>query len=487
MMWRNMTEGTFIAGRASERVELAHALKSGRPELIAVYGRRRVGKTYLIRGFFAEKICLEVTGARAASLKDQLANFVRVLETRVPYPLAVPASWADAFEMLKRYLAELLANGERRVVFLDELPWLASPRSGFLSALDHFWNTFASRQRNLILVICGSAASWMIVNVLHHKGGLHNRVTRSIALKPFNLGETAQFLQGHSIAFDPIQILELFMTVGGIPYYLDKIRKGRSAAQNIDALFFVENAALRDEFGQLYAALFEHHERHLKIIEALATKRAGLTRAELIEHSGLSGGNLSTILQELETTGFILRSVPFGRSVRESQYRLIDEFTLFYLRWVKPLARTKSGPSWWLQQRTSPAGIAWAGYAFENTCLTHVAQIKKALGISGILTEQSAWQHRVSARDKRGAQIDLLIDRPDGVINLCEMKWSGAPFVIDKRYAATLRERAETFRRVTGTRKSLFLTFVTAHGLAPGDYVTELVANEVSAVALFEP
>ena len=365
-----MTESSFIAGRAPEQVELAHALKSGRPELIAVYGRRRVGKTYLIRGFFAEKICLEVTGARAARLKDQLANFVRVLETRVPYPLAVPASWADAFEMLKQYLAELPANGERHVVFLDELPWLASPRSGFLSALDHFWNTFASRQRNLILVICGSAASWMIV--------------------------------GRGIAFDPIQFLELFMTVGGIPYYLDKIRKGRSAAQNIDALFFVENAALRDEFGQLYAALFEHHERHLKIIEALATKRAGLTRAELIKQSGLSGGNLSTILQELETTGFILRSVSFGRSVRESQYRLIDEFTLFYLRWVKPMARVKSGPSWWLQQRTTSAGTAWAGYAFENTCLTHVAQIKKALGISGILTEQSAWQHRTSARDKTG-------------------------------------------------------------------------------------
>jgi len=179
--------------------------------------------------------------------------------------------------------------------------------------------------------------------------------------------------------------------------------------------------------------------------------------------------------------------VPFGRSVRESQYRLIDEFTLFYLRWVRPLARTRNSASSWLQQRTSPAGIAWADYAFENVCLTHVLQIKKALGIGGIRTEQSAWQHRVRARDERGAQIDLLIDRPDGVINLCEMKWSGAPFVIDKRYAATLRERTEIFRRVTGTRKSLFLTFVTAHGLAPGDYVTELVANEVSATALFEP
>ena len=481
-----MTEELFLAGRASERAELTDALQSKRPELIAIYGRRRVGKTYLIRSFFAEKICLELIGVRDANLKDQLANFVRALQTRVPYPLAVPASWAEAFEILKKYLVKLLENEERRVVFIDELPWLASPRSGFLSALDHFWNTFASRHRNLILVVCGSAASWMIVNVLHHKGGLHNRVTRSIALKPFNLAEAAQFLQARGTAFDPIQILELFMVVGGIPYYLDKIRKGRSAAQNIDHLFFVENAGLRDEFGQLYAALFDHHERHLKIIEALANKRAGLTRTQLIEQSGLSGGNLSTILQELEATAFILRSVPFGRSVRESQYRLIDEFTLFYLRWVKPLARPKSGPSWWLQQRTSPAGIAWAGYAFENTCLTHVTQIKKALGISGILTEQSAWHYRASAQDKYGAQIDLLIDRPDGVINLCELKWSGAPFVIDKRYAATLRERTETFRRVTGTRKSLFLTFLTAHGLAPGNYVDELVANDVRATALFE-
>ncbi len=205
MIWRIMAEGTFLAGRAAEQAELSDALKSGRPELIAVYGRRRVGKTYLVRDFFAGKICFELTGARDASLKDQLANFVRMLETRVPYPLAAPASWADAFEMLKRYLSGLPAGGERRVVFLDELPWLASPRSGFLSALDHFWNTFASRQHNVMLVICGSAASWMIVNVLHHKGGLHNRVTRSIALKPFNLSETAQFLQSRGIAFDPIQ------------------------------------------------------------------------------------------------------------------------------------------------------------------------------------------------------------------------------------------------------------------------------------------
>ncbi|MGH8209013.1 MAG: AAA family ATPase, partial [Steroidobacteraceae bacterium] len=285
----------FLAGRKIERAELHDALASARPELIAVHGRRRVGKTYLIRTVFAEHLCFELTGMRDTPLKAQLANFTRALTSRVSYPLAPPGSWVDAFEMLKRFLTEELVKGDRKVVFLDELPWLASPRSGFLSALDHFWNSFGSKQRNLILVICGSAASWMIVNVLHQKGGLHNRVTRTLALKPFNLHETEAFLRGRGIALDRYQILELFMAVGGIPYYLDYVRKGRSAAQNIDAMFFAQNAPLRDEFDQLYAALFEHHERHMKVIHALAKKRSGMTRQELRASTRLpTGGRLTT-------------------------------------------------------------------------------------------------------------------------------------------------------------------------------------------------
>jgi hypothetical protein len=477
---------TFLAGRKLERAELHDAFASDRPELIAVHGRRRVGKTYLIRAVFAEHLCFELTGMCDAPLRVQLANFTRAIASLASYPLATPPSWVDAFEMLKRFLTEELAKGDRKVVFLDELPWLASPRSGFLSALDHFWNSFGSRQRNLILVICGSAASWMIVNVLHHKGGLHNRVTRTLALKPFNLQETEAFLRGRGVTLDRHQILELFMAVGGIPYYLDYVRKGRSAAQNIDAMFFVQNAPLRDEFNQLYAALFQHHERHVKVIHALAKKRAGMTRQELRASTGLpTGGRLTTTLSELESTGFILRTVPFGKTMRDSLYRLIDAFTLFHLRWVPSRGAAQNGASWWLHRRSTPPGVAWSGYAFENVCLSHVMQIKQALGISGILTEHSSWQHRSSDRTHSGAQIDLIIDRPDGVVNLCEMKYSDASFIIDKRYAKTLRERSEVFRRVTGTHKSLFITFVTVHGVSSGAYASELVANEVRADALF--
>lgn len=474
----------FLAGREAERAELDDALASNRAELIAVHGRRRVGKTYLVRASYQQHLCFELTGMRDASLNVQLANFTRALSQRVNYALEVPRSWVDAFELLKRYLTEELSHRVRKVVFLDELPWLASARSGFLSALDHFWNSFGSRQANLILVICGSAASWMIVNVLHHKGGLHNRVTRSLALKPFNLHETQAFLKGRGMKWEPDQTLELYMAVGGVPYYLDYVRKGRSAAQTIDALFFSANAPLREEFTQLYASLFEHHERHLKVIRALAKRHSGLTRQQLRQESGFStGGALTTVLSELESTGFILRTVPFGKTHRDAHFRLVDAFTLFHLRWA--VTRTHEGPHW-IHRRSTPAGIAWAGYAFENVCLSHVRQIKKALGISGILTEESSWQHRARSKQDQGAQIDLLIDRPDRVVNLCEMKHSSSPFVIDKKYAQWLRERAEVFRRATGTSKTLFNTFITTRGVVRNEYAEEVVAAQVTANALFE-
>lgn len=276
------------------------------------------------------------------------------------------------------------------------------------------------------------------------------------------------------------------MAAGGIPYYLDYVRKGRSAAQNIDAMFFARNAPLRDELEQLYASLFNHHEGHLKIVHALASKRSGMTRQELSAGTGLTtGGQLTTVLAELETAGFVLRTAPFGKTMRDAFYRLVDAFTLFHLRWVSPRALSQDGGAWWLHQRSTGAGMQWRGYAFENVCLTHVAQIKQALGISGILTEHSSWQYRPSRRTDSGAQVDLVIDRPDGVVNLCEMKHSDTPFVIDKKYAQRLRDRLDIFRRVTGTRKALFITFVTVHGVAPGSHASGLVANDVRADALF--
>ena len=477
-------EADVLIGRKAEQEELAHALQSGRPELIAIFGRRRVGKTYLIRTFFKRTLCFELTGVRDASRTEQLRAFAGALESVTQYKHQAPRDWSEAFQQLMSYLQERLQKG-RQVVFIDELPWIASRRSGFLTAFEHFWNSWGSRQLNLIVVICGSAASWMIAKVLHQRGGLHNRVTRRLPLQPFNLHETEAFLRLRGIQLDRRQIVEITMALGGIPYYLDYLRKGRSAAQNIDALFFARTAPLKDEFDQLFAALFEHFERHVSVIRALARKPSGLTRNELIAASKVpSGGNMSLILSELETSGFVCRMTPFGRTERDSLYRLIDELTLFHLRWVEGKSQSSQGGEW-ARIRATPPWYAWSGYAFENLCLQQVAEIKRALGISGVQTESSSWRHAPVNSTDRGAQIDLVIDRRDGVINLCEMKFGEDEFVIDKKYAGELRNKIQTFRRVTGTRKALFLTMVTTYGVKRNDYQVELVQNSVTADALF--
>lgn len=477
-----------IVGRKAEQEELSHALESDRPELIAVYGRRRVGKTYLIRTFFERELCFELTGTRDVPQARQLKRFAEALQSATGFQHRVPRDWAEAFQELTRYLEDQLRGSGRKVVFFDELPWLAARRSGFLPAFEHFWNAWGSRQHNLIVTICGSAASWMIVKVLHQKGGLHNRVTRSLPLHPFHLHEIETFLRTRGIQLDRKQIIELAMVVGGIPYYLDYVRRGRSAAQNIDAMFFAPNAPLSDEFEKLFAALFEHHERHVKVIRALARKRSGLTRQEIIKASRLpSGGNMTTILMELEASGFLCRTEPFGRATRDSLYRLVDELTLFHLQWIEGKRDRADGDGQWMRTRGTPAWQAWAGYAFESLCLKHVAQIKKALGIAGVQTGRSSWRYRAAETNGRGAQIDLVIDRSDGVINLCEMKFSEGEFVIDKKYAGELRNKQDTFRRVTRTRKATFLTLVTTHGVKANSMKSELVQNEMTADELFDP
>jgi uncharacterized protein len=477
---------TTIIGREKEQERFHKALASGKPELIAVYGRRRVGKTFLIRAVFKEYLAIELTGVRKAKLSRQLANFTDKLGEMVGHPVAPSDSWAEAFGHLKLHLTQKLKSDFRTVVFIDELPWLASRKSEFLSAFDYFWNSWGTRQPNLIVVVCGSAASWMIAKVIGDKGGLHNRLTASMMIEPFELGEVAKFLDSRGVKLEKRQVLELFMAIGGIPYYLDQVSPGLSPAQIIDELFFAKSAPLKHEFNNLFAALFEKYESHLKVIRALTKRRSGLTFLEIVKLAKLeSGGGLTNILLELEQTGFVLKVLPFGKKKRDTLHRLIDQFTLFHLYWIEKQNPTTDGGSWWASIRSSPRWNTWSGYAFENTCMTHIRQIKGALGIAGVSTTHSSWQHASSGSNESGAQIDLLIDRKDDVINVCEMKYTVSPFSIDKGYAKELQQKLDVFRAATGTRKSLFLTMVTTEGVVPNNYRSELVINEVNASALF--
>ncbi len=469
-----------LIGRIKELETLKSVLNSDKSEFIAVYGRRRVGKTFLIRSALNQKFTFQVTALANATLSQQLTNFHIALLKDYPAIEHSPATnWFSAFQQLTAYMETV--KEARKVIFFDELPWFDTQASGFIQALEHFWNSWASARNDVILIVCGSAASWMINKLIHNKGGLYNRVTKRIKLAPFTLHECELFLQSKNSVLDRYQIIQLYMVFGGIPYYWDEVIPGKSAAQNINEICFSENGLLRSEFPNLFRSLFNNYQNHEAVINALTQKAKGLTRDEIIDSTGLpNAGSTTRILTELEESGFIRKYTPFGKKSRNSLYQLHDFYSLFYQRFIKNSVLLNQDN--WLTYIDSPKYRVWSGYAFEQVCLYHLPQIKQALGISGVQTSVSAWRSKSKIQ---GAQIDLVIDRRDQVINLCEMKYSIHPYTINNTYAKELREKTGVFKSETNTRKSVFLTMITTFGLKTNSNSTGLVQNELKMDILF--
>ncbi|MCX6227049.1 MAG: ATP-binding protein [Bacteroidia bacterium] len=471
-------------GRKAEKGLLTNILKSQAPELIAVYGRRRVGKTFLIHNTYRSEIVFECSGIHNSTLKRQLDSFGNAL-TEAGYIFSgKPATnWLSAFQMLAGFTAPRLGK-KKIVLFFDEFPWLCSHRSGFLQAFEHFWNTWASLQNNLVVVICGSAASWMIKNVVNNRGGLHNRITQKIRLLPFTLMETEEYLRARKVNLDRYQLLQLYMVMGGIPQYLKEIRTGESATQVIDRVCFTKDGVLYDEFKNLYYSLFELASRHIEVVRALTRKAKGLTRSEIIEACKISsGGRATALLEELSESGFITAYIPFDKTIKDCIYRLTDEYSLFFIKFIEH--RKSLGPGTWINFSREQAWKSWSGYAFESICMKHIPQLKKALEIGGVYTETSAWRY-LPKNDGQGAQLDLLLDRKDGCINICEMKFSIDSYVISKKYFAELENKLNVFRTQTKTKKTLFLTMITTFGVKENEYKSRVVQNEILMDALFE-
>jgi uncharacterized protein len=473
-----------IVGREDEKAILKKIIRSDEPELVAIYGRRRVGKTFLIHNIFRQELAFEFSGIHNATLEQQLENFSEALsKTMGSPPLARPASWIRAFSLLTDYLTPIIQK-ERKLVFFDEFPWIDTPRSGFMPAFENFWNSWASRQNNLVIVICGSAATWMIQKVINNRGGLHNRVTRRIRLLPFTLAETEAFLRARKVNLDRYQVLQLYMAMGGIPQYLKEIAPGESAIQAIDRLCFTKDGLLHDEFKSLYHSLFDEADDHMQIIRELAKKGSGLTRGEIIRACKLSsGGGATQLLEELTESGFITPYIPFGKTKKDSVYKLTDEYSLFYIRFMEN--RRSEAPGTWIRLSAATSWKSWSGYAFESICLKHILPLKKALGIESVYTQTSVWRSR-AGKEERGAQIDLLIDRQDQCINICEMKFSVNAFEITKNYAEELQNKLNVFRDATKSRKTFFLTLVTTYGVKNGNNYTGLVQQEITMDALFK-
>ena len=476
-----------IIGRESEIALLNNLLASSSADLLAMYGRRRVGKTFLVYSYFKDRLVFELTGIKNGSLKEQLQLFSLALQKATGSALALkpPLNWIEAFDALARYLATKNKNG-KAVVFLDELPWLDGRKSGFLAAFEHFWNSWASRQPYLLVVVCGSAASWMIRNITQATGGLHNRITQKIALQPFTLAETAQYLKSRGSKLDNYQVLLIYMAFGGIPHYLKTVGKNNSAVQAIDKTCFSKDGLLTNEFDNLYSSLFDTAEQHIKIVRTLATKGSGMSRQQIIDASGLpSGGRISKALDELEKSGFIQQTIPYDKNTYEGIYRLVDEFSLFYLKFMDK--RKPGAAKSWSAVAASQSYTSWCGIAFEAVCLKHIDKIKKALKIKGA-AEASAWRYLPPKGSKqKGAQIDLIIDRADRIINLCEMKFYDGVFVIDKSYAQKLLQKQEVFIKRIKPRKTVFLTMISSFGVKENSYFDEHIQQSITMEALFRP
>ena len=378
-------------------------------------------------------------------------------------------------------------NTGKKVIFIDELPWLNTPKSNFLASLEHFWNSYGSKQNNLILVVCGSAASWMIQKIVNSKGGLHNRLTRQIRLLPFTLLETENFLKSRGVILTRYQIILLYMAMGGVPFYLQQAEPGLSSAQIIDKAFFSKNGLLRNEFERLFSSLFDHSDENIKIMEVLRQNRSGVSRNQILTTTKIpSGGTASQILEELEESGFINSWIPFGKKSNDAIYRITDEFSLFYFDWIKPLGKRNPEEGYWLTLQNDPRRRAWAGYTFEGICMKHIQQIKNELGIGKVETFHGPWYYLPTKENSvDGAQIDLLIDRKDATINLCEMKFSEAEFTIDNDYSKILRKKVDVLKTVTKTRKNIFVTMISTFGISPNIYSNDLVSNSLTIDCLF--
>ena len=479
-----------IIGRKNEIARMKKYIASDRSEFIAIYGRRRVGKTFLVKELLEGQFTFRMTGKENCRMADQLLNFSYAM-TDYFGEERVPKDWTEAFRMLSKAI-ERLKDGTK-IIFIDELPWLDTQKSKFINALEYFWNNWAYYRSDIKLIICGSATSWMLNKIINARGGLHNRVTHKILVSPFTLHETELYFNAGGFDYERTEIIDCYMAVGGVAYYLSLFENDKSVAENINALCFTKGGELCDEFDKLFKSLFKKADNYITVINALSTVGKGMTRNDIIEKTKLTNnGNLTTLLNELEQCEFIRSFVPFRKEKKDTLYQLVDQFSLFHFHFIK--GQGIFTKDYWMKKIGTASYNAWSGYAFETVCLHHIDQIVEGLGISGTINRPCSWAYRptkavkenddIDDKLKVGGQIDLLIDRSDKTITICEMKYSDGEYEIDKAYDKHVQDRLRLFKDVEKTTKTLQVAYVTPHGLYNNQYARK-VKKQITAGHLF--
>jgi uncharacterized protein len=474
-----------VIGRKAEKAKLEDILQTEEAAFLAVYGRRRVGKTFLIRQYLSKDIVFDFSGEKDASLSQQMENFFDqyLKRTGGASETTVPKDWAEAFRYLFNYLLTIPYRKRKYVVFLDEMPWMDGPRSGFISALDFFWNQNLSKLDDIVLIACGSSTSWIKKNLIHASGGLYNRITHRMKLNPFTLAETEQFFKKNNLSLERQIITELYMIVGGIPHYLKEVKKNESVAKIIEQLCFNPDGLLYDEYSQLYTSLFTNSDYHIKVVEALANHHYGLSQSKIVLKTKLPQSTVSRVLEELTECDFITKCMPFEKKRKEAIYRLTDPYSLFYNKFMKSNRSNLAGK--WSVIAASQAYKSWSGYAYENVCLTHINQITNALGISGISSSVNSWFFE-GDETYPGAQIDMLIDRNDKCVNLCEIKYTQDRFAITKDYASKLQLKRSVFSAIASQNKTPFIILITVNPPLKNSYYDQLIQSTITANDLYK-
>lgn len=473
----------MLIGRKEEIAKLKRAYESVDSEFVVVYGRRRIGKTYLIREILGDKFTFQYTGVFQVTNKEQLSLFYKsLLEQGLDPSVNPPKNWFEAFFLLECLIKN--SPAARKVIFLDELPWMDAKNSRFLPALEHFWNAWASARKDILFIICGSATSWIINKIFRNKGGLYNRATSRLKLHQFSLHECEELVKSLKLPFSRNMIMEGYMVMGGVPYYWTKLEPGKSVGQNINSLFLQPEGELRHEFSYIYASMFSNPEKYIKVVEALAGNKSGLRRDEIIAKAKLeSNGQLSRILEDLIECGFVRKYCHIDRRQKDAQFQLMDCYTLFYYQFVK-LAHGID-EEFWLKMMQTSAYHTWCGLAFEKVCFLHARQIKGAIGIAGVMANLFSWY--VKKNDVHpGVQIDLVIDRADNVMNVCEMKYAPDEYTLTSNELKKFHDRIGVLRLYIPRKKAIQPVLITSNGVRPNKYSFEIV-HQVTGNQLFQP
>lgn len=485
-----------LIGREKEIQILEECFNSKQPEFLAIYGRRRVGKTFTIRQFFLKKkdaVFFNATGSKNGPLNEQINHFSEQIGEAF-FGGVIPKqgkSWDETFRVLTD-ATKTVPHNRKIIIFLDEFPWMATKNSRLLQNLDYYWNQHWSKDNRIKLIICGSSASWVLDKIINNKGGLHNRVTQTIHLEPFSLRDAKRFLNKLGVKLNNKQVLQIYMTVGGIPYYLSKVKKGLSAVQNIENMAFSKNSFLLDEFDKLFSSLFDESDAYVDIVRTIASSRYGVRQEELfakLEKTTKGEGGLSK-LKALEQSDFIMSFKPHFHKKKGIYYKVIDEYTLFYFNWIEPIRETLLShglrKGYWQQSQIKNGWRIWAGYSFEAICYKHLAEVGDALNLSPTAIPNT-WRYTpLKGSTEEGAQIDLLFDRDDDAITICEIKNTDKPFAVDKEYANKLMNKVKVFKEKTRTKKQIFIAMISANGIKPTMYSEELISGVVTLEDLFE-